>query len=167
MISTLFIPGKVPSLNDLLYAKTTTNKSGGGWLLNRNKKKQTFVWNGYNDIKKDWSSRVVAAVEKAGGLPPYNKAYFSYLVVEQNKKRDPSNICATAIKFIEDALIKCKVIINDGWTEVLGINVHWTLNKEVTQGIFLVISNDPIEFSNMWRLWEKESLTLRRKSCET
>nr|DAY28116.1 MAG TPA: Endodeoxyribonuclease RusA [Caudoviricetes sp.] len=40
-----------------------------------------------------------------------------YLWVEKNKRRDKDNI-AFAKKFIQDALVKEKVIQNDGWKEI-------------------------------------------------
>ena len=40
-----------------------------------------------------------------------------YLWVEKNKRRDKDNI-AFAKKFIQDALVKEKVLENDGWTQI-------------------------------------------------
>ncbi len=40
-----------------------------------------------------------------------------YLWVEKNKRRDKDNI-AFAKKFIQDALVKEKVLENDGWAQI-------------------------------------------------
>ncbi len=139
--NTFFFPGKVPSMNELLYAKASAQKKGGTWLLDRNKGKQTFQWNRYNDIKKDWSARVLKIAERSKAVF-CGEAFFSYMIVEHTKRRDPSNIAASAIKFIEDGLIKARVIPNDGWDNVLGINTYWIHTRDIEAGIYLAMSSE-------------------------
>ena len=57
-----------------------------------------------------------------------------YLWVEKNKRRDKDNI-AFAKKFIQDALVKEKVLENDGWaqieswTDAFTVDAHCALQK--------------------------------------
>lgn len=53
----------------------------------------------------------------------------SYLVIEPNQMRDPSNIVAGAMKLIEDS-IKGKVIEDDSWAYIKGITAWWDVAPE-------------------------------------
>jgi hypothetical protein len=142
-----FIEGKIPSFNELVFARAIQSPQKLSWLLakpTKGKKKKTgYAFNEYNKIKQDWTQKVSAAV-KAQGFIPVKACYFHYLIIENTVKRDPSNIVSAAIKFCEDALMKCKVIENDGWKNVLGIRPYWILDRESTAGIFLVMASEPL-----------------------
>jgi len=112
-IQHLWIPGRFPGLNELLAARGQRDRVTG--------------WVGYNDIKKQWQHRVVL-LARAQHLVPVESAYFTYLIYEPNKKRDPSNVSMGVIKIIEDALQKAEVIPNDGWKAVLGFQAHWEVD---------------------------------------
>ncbi len=51
------------------------------------------------------------------------------LWVEPDKKRDLDNIAA-AKKFIFDALVKSKVLQNDGWAQITGFSDSFAVDKE-------------------------------------
>lgn len=51
-----------------------------------------------------------------------------YTWYETNKKRDLDNI-AFAKKFIQDALVKCGVIDNDGWSNIVGFTDSFDIDK--------------------------------------
>ena len=134
-----WIPGKVPSMNELIYAKQVTNPHQSSWLLDKKKKKATHMWNKYNEIKKAWTNRVhkIASLE----LPPspLKSVYISYHVIENTKKRDPDNFCFSAIKFINDGLVKAGVLENDGANNVTGLKTTWEFNSQVEPGIIVTV----------------------------
>lgn len=137
-----FVPGKVPSLNELLDAKGGTAPRVQSIIMRHLPKKgkgRGARFDAYNDIKQDWKQRTVTAI----GAPfvRVKAAFFSYLVVEETLRRDPSNICSSAIKFIEDGIVEAGVMPNDGWDNVLGIRVHWVHRKERRPGIYVVMSD--------------------------
>ncbi len=137
-----FVPGKVPSLNELLDAKGGTAPKVASIIMRHLPKKgkaRGARFDAYNDIKQDWKHRTVSAI----GAPfvRVKACYFAYLVVEQEMRRDPSNICASAIKFIEDGIVEAGVMKDDGWQNVLGIRVHWIHRKGHRPGIYVVMSD--------------------------
>lgn len=118
----LFIPGKIPSLNELLDQRMRTAASARGSIKLRGQK--SGIFNGYSVIKKEWTMRVKQAMPDGMPVAP-TPGHFSYLVVEQTKRRDPSNFCSSALKLIEDGLFEVQVIPNDGWKDVQSISLHW------------------------------------------
>ena len=111
----LWIPGPLPSLNDLIEARTHHGRSVGAGGKR---------WNEYSATKRMLEDRVVFCV-RAQHIHPVDAAYFTYVFIENDRRRNPSNIVSAAVKIIEDALQKAGVIKNDGWGEVLGISAYW------------------------------------------
>jgi hypothetical protein len=139
-----WVPGKVPSLNDLLDAKGTRKPIVRSIIMRAKPgkgKQRGGEYDLYNDIKQDWKQRTVRAV----GSPfvRTTAAFFGYVVVECERRRDPSNICSAAIKFIEDGLVAAGVLPNDGWDNVLGIRVHWLHRPGRDPGVYVVMSDAP------------------------
>lgn len=146
--NTFWIPGKVPSLNDLNAFRAIQGPPRSSMILRRSpgkKKKNTYTFNKYNDEKQKWS-RLVEKVVKKKGFQKVESCHYSYLVVEKKRNRDPSNICASAVKFIEDGLMKAGVIPNDGWDNVLSIKPEWVLHREGNPGILVVMSDDIVPY---------------------
>ena len=140
-----FVPGKVPSLNELLDARGRTAPRVASIIMKHLPKKSKapgIRYDAYNDIKQDWKIRTIGAI----GAPfvRVKSAYFGYLVVEETERRDPSNICASAIKFIEDGIVEAGVMKNDGWKQVLGIRVHWICRPKHRPGIYVIMSDEPL-----------------------
>lgn len=52
-----------------------------------------------------------------------------YTWIEPNRKRDKDNI-AFAKKFIQDALVDCEVLKDDGWTNVIGFTDTFGVDKK-------------------------------------
>ena len=137
-----FVPGKVPSINELLDAKGGTAPKVASIIMRHLPKKgkqRGARFDVYNDIKQDWKRRTVMAI----GAPfvRVKACYFGYLVIENEMRRDPSNICASAIKFIEDGIVEAGVMKDDGWKNVLGIRVHWIHRVKHRPGIYVVMSD--------------------------
>lgn len=136
-----WIAGKVPSLNELLAARGSRATVFRSIIIREkpNKDQRSGVHDLYNDIKREWMKRTVQAVPE--DFTAVSQAYFGYLIIEETLRRDPSNFCSAAIKFIEDGLIKAKVIPNDSWDNVLGIRVHWLHRSHRISGVLVVMSD--------------------------
>lgn len=150
-----FIQGKVPSLNELLDAKTSGAPVVRSIIMRvrpQKGKRAAKRFSLYNDIKQDWTTRTVRSLP--AGFKKVEACYFGYVVVEETIKRDPSNICSAAIKFIEDGLVKAKAITNDGWKQVLGIRTQPIHRPGREPGIFVVMSDGPMEEANLVVLYE-------------
>lgn len=140
-----WVPGKVPSLNDLLDAKGTRKPIVRSIIMRAKPgkgKQRGGEYDLYNDIKQDWKQRTIRAI----GAPfvRVSSAYFGYVVVESERRRDPSNICSAAVKFIEDGLVVGGVLPNDGWDNVLGIRVHWLHRPGRDPGVYVVMSDEAL-----------------------
>lgn len=138
-----WVPGKVPSLNELLDAKVPKRSMGVRSIImgkvqgKSNSRHQGYVE--YNTIKQEWKRRTVRAL--GNPFVRVESAHFAYLVVEESMKRDPSNICSAAIKFIEDGLVEAGVIPNDGWKQVRGIRMHCIHRPDRDPGVYVVMSD--------------------------
>lgn len=135
-------------MNELVEAKGVMGKRKHTWIPIGSKKKSTYQFNQYNQIKQDWSSRVCLHVKRKG-FTPVESCFFHYFVVENTIKRDPSNIFASSVKFIEDGLQEAGVIPNDGWKNVLGIQCYHHLDREEDCGVLCVMANDRISYNGM------------------
>jgi len=132
---TLWVQGKMPSLNDILDARM---------IVMSGKKNRAARGGKYNRIKKQVQGDVAIAAF-AQKFEAFERGYFTYLFKEtknaNGKQRDPSNILAGAAKMIEDALIECKLLPNDGMDNVLGIAGHFDLTKNGA-GVLLIVHPD-------------------------
>jgi hypothetical protein len=153
-----WVAGKVPSLNDLLDAKGTRQPVIRSIIMRKKpaKRQSGGEFDLYNDIKQDWTQRTIKAV----GAPfvRVQQCYFGYVVVEETLRRDPSNIISSAIKFIEDGLIKAGVIPNDGWGNVLGIRPICIHRPGRDPGVYVVMSDEPLEEARLVMEYEEHNL---------
>lgn len=135
-----FFEGKIPSLNELVDFKASVSPMKRTWLVHSGKKPGTYRFNKYNQVKQDWSKKVETVVAQEG-FETVEACYFTYIVVEKTRKRDPSNICSSSAKLIEDGLIKAGVIPNDGWNNVLGICNYWVHEPKGTAGVLVLMTD--------------------------
>src|SRR5688572_419537 len=112
--SVFWIKGKLPSLNELLDSRETMF-----W----DKKHQRRIMTGENNVKKAAMERIFLYARKAEFFAPEG-GYWTYCFVEPDRRRDPLNILAGAVKCIEDALVKGELAPGDGWAGVYGIQPH-------------------------------------------
>lgn len=89
-------------------------------------------------LKKEEQARILARATESG-MRPAAPGYWSYLFVEDNRKRDPSNMLF-GIKLVEDALQSGGLLGNDGWNHIRGYSIHWTLDQ-ADPGVLVVISS--------------------------
>jgi hypothetical protein len=125
---TLWFPGSLPGLNELIAARISTGPSRG-----RHKK----WWNQYSELKRKCEEQLGLAI-LACKLKPVTSGVFHYHFAYADKRRNPDNIAAGATKFIMDALVKRGIIKNDGWAEVLGLIHTFSIDRE-KPGIRLTI----------------------------
>jgi hypothetical protein len=152
VFNVFWVPGKIPSLNELIYSKSSTSRKPQG-IITIGKKKNTFVFNKYNQMKQEWTLKISTVVNRSK-FNIVSSCYFSYLIIEKTKKRDPSNLGAAAIKFFEDSLVYCGVIENDGWKCVLGINYYWEHLKLMDPGVLLCMSDSELTKLQMMDLYK-------------
>ena len=110
----LFIPGPLPGLNEIINAKG--NAYGGGASA-------------YTKMKKQWCG-TIALLAHSQGIKTIGSGHFTYLFRERDKRRDPSNIAAGAVKLIEDGLQTAGLLENDGWKQVLGFSHHFMVDAK-------------------------------------
>ena len=121
MSHTLWIPITFPSLNELL-------RKSGHW-------------------RKTALSKQIQAIALLSKFKAVEKpAYYTYLHMEPNKRRDPGNFAASAQKVIEDGLHGRDIenglafIPGDGWGHILGFAHHWNLDP-VDPGVLLIVGD--------------------------
>lgn len=107
----LTIPGKLPGLNDYIAAERT----------NRHKGAKMKAYNG-NIVS-------VAIRQCFRGVRIEKPVYMEYTWYEPNKRRDLDNISSFGRKVIQDALVQCGVINDDGWKYVVGFSDRFDVDK--------------------------------------
>lgn len=95
----LILP-RLPGLNEYISAERSSKHAAAG--MKRRCEREIRLC-----IRAQWKGKVRFQRPVA----------MRYLWVEKNKRRDKDNI-AFAKKFIQDALVKEKVLENDGWAQI-------------------------------------------------
>lgn len=108
MKQSVFIPGPLPGLNDFSGKKSR-------WA--------------YRQAKADWALIISIAIKMAK-LKPMKRVYIWWEWKELSHRRDPSNFTSMGRKFIEDQLVKCGILSDDGWKEITGWEDRWTVDKD-------------------------------------
>lgn len=95
------IPGTFPSLNEYLGACARNPKAGGA-------------------MKRKYMNIAVEAIRfsTAYRFRPKRAIVVHFVYYEPNRRRDKDNIDSMCRKCVFDALQKCGVIQNDGWSEI-------------------------------------------------
>lgn len=112
MIYKLTIQGWLDGLNEYTAANRANPYRGG-------KMKKV------NEELIIWSIR-----QQLRGLHINKKVNIHYKFYEKNKRRDKDNIASTAMKFIQDSLVKCGVLKGDGWKEIEGFTHEFYVDKK-------------------------------------
>ena len=105
MIQSMFIPGILPGLNEIIKAS-----------ISRHPKFKDAKFTGYARMKNEMMDRIGLYIIQAR-LKPVKEAYIEFQWNERGKKRDPDNI-ACGKKFILDALVKSGILKGDGWKQI-------------------------------------------------
>ena len=112
MIYRLVIRGTLPGLNEFIGAVNTNRHKG-------------------NAVKRDAELLVSLAIKsQLRGVKITKPVVMRYLWVEKSRRRDLDNISSYGRKVIQDALVKCHVLQNDGWNEIQGFSDSFAVDKK-------------------------------------
>ena len=112
LIHKFTIQGRLDGLNEYTAANRTNPYKGG-------------------KMKKDNEEVVIWSIrQQLKGLHIDVPVILKYDFYEPNRRRDLDNISSFAIKVIQDALVKTEVIKNDGWSEIIGFNTQFYIDKD-------------------------------------
>ena len=111
MIVRLTISGTLPGLNEYIEA------------CRRNRYQA-------NSMKRQCESVVMHAARKLGKWRPQGPVYMAYRWYEPNRRRDKDNVSAFGRKVIQDALVRCKILSGDGWTQIVGFSDTFEVDKK-------------------------------------
>ena len=107
----LVIPGRLCGLNEYISAERT----------NRHKAAK---------MKSDYGNIVSIEIRRCLGHIHIDKPVFmEYQWVERNKRRDLDNV-TFGRKIVQDALVQCGVLKDDGWKYVVGFSDRFEVDKE-------------------------------------
>lgn len=108
----LTIPGKLPGLNDYIAAERTNRHKGA-------------------KMKADGGNIVAVAIRQCmRGVRIEKPVEMHYTWYEQNKRRDKDNVSSFGRKVIQDSLVQCGVLKNDGWKYVVGFSDRFEVDKK-------------------------------------
>ena len=68
--------------------------------------------------------------EQLGRTRINGKIKMRYKWFEPNTKRDLDNVSSFGRKVIQDALVKAKIITDDGWKNIIGFSDEFYVDKE-------------------------------------
>ncbi len=100
----LVIPTRLNNLNDYITADRT-NRYKGAAMKARN---EVLV--------------KVTIKQQMRSIRIERPVYMEYTWYERNKRRDLDNISSFGRKVIQDALVQTRVLVNDGWNEIVGFS---------------------------------------------
>ena len=109
----LIIPGRLPSLNDIIKL----SKQGRG------------RYQPYANMKSMYETVIVVECKKQKLIPINKKVEVSFTWYCKDRRRDKDNIIAGQ-KLVFDALRKAGIIKNDGWEEIGKISHDFRIDKK-------------------------------------
>lgn len=108
----LTIPGMLPNLNNYIAAERTNRHKGA-------------------EMKADSGNIVAVAIRQClRGVSIEKPVEMHYLWYEPNKRRDKDNVSSFGRKVIQDALVQCGVLKDDGWKYVVGFSDRFEVDKK-------------------------------------
>ena len=122
MSVSLWIPGPLPGMNELIKAAKGYRGRGIG----------------YANLKRKWTD-TVALLARAAKLPRLDRVAISFEWHERTKRHNPDNIAAGGHKVILDGLVKAGVLRNDGWSEIAGFSDTWCVSRKA--GVWVVLDS--------------------------
>lgn len=108
------IQGTLPGLNDYLKAERSFHRKHSCG----------------NDMKQQNQFLICNAIRtQLKRLRIERPVHISYTYYEPSKRRDLDNIAGVAHKFIQDSLVKCGVLENDGWKNIKGFSDQFFIDR--------------------------------------
>lgn len=108
----LIIPGRLDNLNDYITA-CRTNQYKGALMKSRNE-----------GICK------AAIYEQLGRLRIRKPVQMRYRWYEKNSRRDLDNVSSFGRKVIQDALVSCHILADDGWKNIKGFSDEFFIDPK-------------------------------------
>jgi hypothetical protein len=116
---TLHLPGQLPGLNEILEA--------AGHLYRGTQGRRTTAYQ--VNMKKPLTERVRFLAGHQRIQPVAVGCAYTFLLHEQDHRRDPDNAAGGAQKIILDALGAAGLMpLKDGWRGVLDLRQHWVVD---------------------------------------
>lgn len=108
----LIIPGSLNNLNDYINSERTNRHKGA-------------------KMKRDNENIVSFAIKQClWGVRIEKPVFMEFIWYEKNRRRDLDNISSFGRKVIQDALVYCGVLKDDGWKYVVGFSDRFEVDKE-------------------------------------
>ena len=107
----LTIQGRLPGLNEYTDACRTSPRSGAQM---KQQAQELVMWHILSQIR---------------GLQFTKPVFLLFTFYEQDRRRDRDNVSSFARKVIQDALVKCGTLKDDGWDYVTGYLDQFRVDK--------------------------------------
>lgn len=120
MVYELVIPGRLPGLNQYIRAMNANRYRGADMKA---KSMETCIW----QIK-----------QQLRGVKITHPVCLHYLWYEPNMKRDLDNVAGFGHKVIQDALVSCGVLRNDGWQDIKGFTDTFAVDRQHERIVVLI-----------------------------
>lgn len=108
----LTIPGTLPGLNDYIGALDKSRHAGAA-------------------LKKTAQRKVeICARTQLRKFRPNGPVWMKYIWYERNRRRDKDNTSSFGRKVIQDALVKARILENDGWAQIEGFSDEFRVDAK-------------------------------------
>ena len=108
----IVIPGRLPGLNEYIRECRKNQYAGGKMKKDDETRISWHINHQARDVKIDEPVRMV------------------YRWHEVNRRRDLDNISSYGRKVIQDALVACEVLPDDGWNNITGFEDYFYIDKK-------------------------------------
>lgn len=105
------IHGTLPGLNEYIAAERANRYQGAA-------------------MKKQAEAVVLHAARTLGKMQLTQPVHMIYRWFEPNRRRDKDNVSAFGRKVIQDALVKARVLKNDGWADIESFEDQFFVDKK-------------------------------------
>lgn len=124
MKNTLWIPGPLPGMNELVGA--AKGFGGRGY--------------GYSRLKKQWTDAISLMARSQGVAKFPGRVMLTFAWLEASKRRDPDNVAGGGRKLALDGLVEAGVLADDGWEQVAGWTDTFAVDK-LAPGVLVTLTS--------------------------
>lgn len=107
----IIIRGSLPGLNEYINAERTNRYKGA-------------------EMKRRAESIVLHAARSLGKWRAEQPVYMVYHWYCADRRRDKDNISSFGRKVIQDALVRAKILQNDGWKDIIGFEDRFCIDRK-------------------------------------
>ena len=108
----LVIAGRLPGLNEYTNACRTNAQAGHQMKINA---QELVQW---------------AIIQQMRQVKFKKPVFMLYTFIEKDRRRDRDNVSSFARKVIQDALVRCGTLQDDGWDHITGSLDQYEVDKE-------------------------------------